>query len=220
MLTRITSTTSALIALERLQEGNARFSAGRPDGRQQKARNRQEVLTTGNQPYATIISCSDSRVPVELIFDQGIGDLFVIRVAGNVCHTSEIGSAEYGVGHLGTPLCVVLGHSRCGVVSAVLSGAELHDNVSHLVSAIIPTALSVLVDKTCVGYAEQLAKAIRDNVFESIGTLIKGSSEIRRRLQRKQLLIIGAYYELQTGVVEWLGEHPKLTELIINNPIH
>ncbi|MCY3019290.1 MAG: carbonic anhydrase, partial [Planctomycetota bacterium] len=123
-------------ALARLKNGNARFADGQPRNPHRNAARRDETVRQGQRPMATVIACSDSRVPVEILLDQGIGDIFAVRVAGNVCNTDEIGSAEYGVDHLGTPLLVVMGHSLCGAVTAVATNAALHGHIAALVEPI------------------------------------------------------------------------------------
>ncbi|MCA9730151.1 MAG: carbonic anhydrase, partial [Candidatus Eisenbacteria bacterium] len=124
-------------ALEALKAGNDRFVTGTSLFPHLDRKRRYETAK-GQTPFVTVIGCSDSRVPIEALFDQGIGDVFVIRVAGNVCDTDEIGSIEYGVDHLGTPLMVVLGHESCGAVTAVVKDAEIHGSIPKLVDNIGP----------------------------------------------------------------------------------
>ena len=138
-----TPTVSSAVALHKLEDGNKRFVEGKNTFPDIGAERRGKTAKNGQQPFATVISCSDSRLPVEILFDQGIGDIFVVRVAGNVCNVDEIGSAEYGVDHLGTPVLVVLGHSKCGAVSAVVQGAELNGNLPALLHGIIPAVEKV-----------------------------------------------------------------------------
>lgn len=128
-------------AMKKLADGNSRYAAGACLHSDINQARRTETAQKGQHPIATILSCSDSRVPPEYIFDQGIGDLFVIRVAGNVADTDEIGSAEYGVDHLGTPVLMVLGHSKCGAVTAVATGTEVHGSIPALVENIKPALL-------------------------------------------------------------------------------
>ncbi len=127
---------SADEALKMLKDGNARFVEGKATHPHQDAARRALTAGQGQHPVATVLSCSDSRAPVELLFDQGIGDLFVVRVAGNVAATDEIGSMEYAVDHLNTPVVVVLGHSQCGAVTAVVEGAKLPPSIGALVAPI------------------------------------------------------------------------------------
>ncbi len=125
-------------AIERLEDGNVRFETDKATHPDADTRRRRETGEAGQFPFVTFLSCSDSRVPIELIFDQGVGDVFVVRVAGNVCGVHEAGSIEYGVDHLGTPLLVVLGHTQCGAVTAATTGAEVHGNIRPLVQGIGP----------------------------------------------------------------------------------
>ena len=121
-----------------LREGNARFAMGTPQHPHQDAERRAATAAQGQEPFATILACSDSRDPVELIFDRGVGDLFVVRVAGNVAGESELATVEYGVGHLNTPLLIVMGHTKCGAVTAVVKEAELHGHLLTLAKKIKP----------------------------------------------------------------------------------
>ena len=125
-------------ALDKLKSSNVRFSSGQSTHSNISAERRKQVTTGGQHPFATIIACSDSRVPVEILFDQGVGDIFVIKVAGNVCNTDEIGSIEYGVDHLSTPVMVVLGHTHCGACTAVATGADVHGCIPDLIAPIRP----------------------------------------------------------------------------------
>ncbi|MFP5212513.1 MAG: carbonic anhydrase, partial [Acidobacteriota bacterium] len=166
----------------------------------------------GQHPFVTILSCSDSRVPLEIIFDRGIGDLFIIRVAGNVTDVDEAGSIEYGVDHLGTPLLVVLGHTKCGAVTAVAQGAEVHGNIAPLVENIKP-AVAKAKAKGATGDA-LVAEAIQNNVYQSIEDLLKSSEAVRMRVRDGKLQIVGAMYDISTGAVTWMGEHPEQKQLL------
>ncbi|MBN2080686.1 carbonic anhydrase [bacterium] len=211
------TTTSSDEALYRLEAGNQRFAAGitqHPNLSQSRLR---ETVEQGQEPFATVLACSDSRVPVELLFDQGVGDLFVIRVAGNVCGVNEIGSIEYGVEHLGTPLLLVLGHEHCGAVTAVATGVEMHGSIPRLIGNIIPavTRAEALTGK----HGEEVVpEAVVENVWQSIGDLIGGSAAVRQRLADGRLKVVGAVYELETGTVRWLGEHPRQAQLLAAGP--
>jgi carbonic anhydrase len=194
-----------------LKEGNARFVAGKPLHPHQDLERRGELATAGQEPLATILACSDSREPVELIFDRGVGDLFVIRVAGNVAGVSELATMEYGVTHLGTPLLVVLGHSQCGAVTAVVKGAELHGHLPALAALIQPAAEKAKVEAEP---EEILPVAIRNNVWEQIGGLLRSSALLREAAAGHRVQIVGAIYDIATGKIEWLGQHPQLQELV------
>lgn len=189
-------------AMKRLKKGNARFLAGKTSRPHLTHKRLMETYKGGQHPFATIIACSDSRVPVEEVFDQGVGDIFTIRVAGNVVHTDETGSAEYGSAHLGTPLIVVMGHTKCGAVTAVVKEEKLGGNISKLVETIAP---AVERSKAKGLSAEALIDdAIRENVRESINGLLKGSEEISKLVNEGKVKIAGAIYHLENGRVEWM----------------
>jgi len=182
-------------ALERLQAGNARYVADRLDGALQDS-SRREAVVGGQSPYAIILSCADSRVVPELIFDAGIGELFVIRVAGNIANTSSIASIEYAVAHLGVKLIVVLGHQSCGAVGAALAGGDNGYNLNHLLSHLQPALHACEesdVDAVVRENAIQTAKSLADR-STIIGDAAKGD-----------LTIAPAWYILETGKVALLG---------------
>jgi methyl-accepting chemotaxis protein/carbonic anhydrase len=203
-------------AWQQLKDGNARFSAGSPHRDHQDAARRAEVAT-GQTPFATVLTCSDSRVPAELLFDQGIGDIFVVRVAGNVSDTDEVGTIEYGVGHLHTPLLVVLGHVGCGAVKAVLEGAEVHGSIPELVDNIAPAVARARAANPGVAGAQLFAEAVKTNVWVSIEDLFKRSAEVRELVHDGKLQVVGAVYDLAAGTVNWLGVHPEQTRLLAGN---
>lgn len=200
--------------LTRLMEGNTRFASGgglRP--RADEVR-RADTSANGQKPFCSILSCSDSRVPAEILFDQGIGDLFVVRVAGNVADTDEIGSIEYGVGHLETPLLLVLGHTACGAVSDVATGADVHGNIPKLVENIKPAlSRSKKAHKDLKG-KELVPYAIEENVWQSIDDIYRRSPEIRKRAREGKVKIVGGVYDLASGKVNWLGAHPEESKLL------
>jgi carbonic anhydrase len=195
-----------------LKEGNARFAAGKQLHPNQDAERRGTTVAQGQEPFATLLACSDSRDPVELIFDRGIGDLFVVRVAGNVAGMSELASVEYGVGHLHTPLLIVMGHSQCGAVTAVVQGAELDGHLQALAEKIKPAADKVKAEISDA--QEAVPKAIEANVWQTIEDLIKQSQVVRARMSSGQLSLLGAVYDLEQGKVTWLGAHPAEASLI------
>jgi carbonic anhydrase len=204
--------TAAAAALERLREGNQRFASGavRPDVFATEAR--RALLTSGQEPFAIVLGCSDSRVPAEIVFDQGLGDLFVIRVAGNIVAPSQIGSIEFAAERFGTRLVVVLGHSRCGAVLATLEtlhgpGAAPSRNLSSIVERIRPAVERLPGAGTALDGAEAerlVAEAVRANVRHSVGQLRHGSESLERLTRQDGLLIVGAEYSLQSGLVDWL----------------
>lgn len=205
--------TSPTEALARLQEGNRRFVTY---GRVRQARTdeaRREELAEGQDPFAVVLGCSDSRVPVELVFDQGLGELFVVRVAGNVVADSQIGSVEYAVEQLGTQLVVVLGHSGCGAVQATLdhegqSLAELSSGLAAIVGRIRPGIAALEGAPPLADPAAHYHAAVAANVRHSVAQLRRGSPGLARRLETGELLIVGAEYDLESGVVEFLDQPP------------
>ncbi len=194
-------------ALTALREGNTRYQSGQPSHPRADQTRMKETGQGGQHPVATIVSCSDSRVPVEILFDQGIGDVFVVRVAGNVCGVDEIGSAEYAVDHLGTPLVVVLGHAQCGAVTAAATDAPLHGSIRGLVDKIRPAVEKAQKDQPDLHGKDLVRAAIEANVWQSIEDLLKHSAAIRERVRAGKLKVLGAIYDLETGEVRWLGEH-------------
>ncbi len=202
------------IALEKLEAGNLRFLSGHSVHPRLDEGVRYNNSTNGQKPFATIMACSDSRVPVEILFDQGIGDLFVIKVAGNVSDVDEIGSIEYGIAHLGTPVMVVMGHTSCGAVTAVTMKDHVHGNIPALVDNIVPAVKKAeakyhhLKDKELVPYA------IEENVWQSISDLYHFSKDARDLTKSGKLAVIGAIYDIESGKVRWLGHHPDEENLI------
>ena len=189
--------------LERLMAGNGRFVEGKQHGCD-IGQGRREALAGGQQPYAVILSCADSRVPPEHVFDEGLGDLFVIRVAGNVATPAVMGSIEYAVAQIGTPLLMVLGHSGCGAVAAtydVLTQGEdgLTDGLQALVNEIRPSVESVVDEEK----GNAVAIAVAANVEASIEAL-KQSPIIADALQNGRVRLVGAVYDLASGVVNLL----------------
>jgi carbonic anhydrase len=195
-------------AMAKLKQGNNRFVKGQALHPNQDAARRLEIAK-GQNPFVTVLSCSDSRVPVELLFDQGIGDTFIVRVAGNVADTDEIGSIEYGVGHLNTPLLVVLGHTSCGAVKAVFEKAKVHGSIPALVDNIIPAVAQTRAANPGATDAQLLAQAVSVNVWVSIEDIFKKSSEVSELVKAGKLRVVGAVYNIESGGVTWLGEHPE-----------
>jgi carbonic anhydrase len=192
-------------ALERLREGNRRFASGavRPEPIATEAR--RALLTEGQDPFAIVLGCSDSRVPAEIVFDQGLGDLFVIRVAGNIVAPSQIGSIEFAAERFGTRLVVVLGHSQCGAVTAALESLRRPDAVpSRNLSSIVERIRPAIETLAPAGEERLLAEAVRANVRHAVGQLRHGSESLERLARHDGLLIAGAEYSLHTGLVDWL----------------
>jgi carbonic anhydrase len=188
--------------LARLVAGNKRFVAGKATHPNQGAQ-RRAALAAKQQPFASILSCADSRVPPEIVFDQGIGDLFVVRVAGNIAEVPGIGSLEFAATALGVPLIVVLGHSRCGAVDAALKaapGTDLSPGLKSLVDAIRPAAQAAK-DKP----GDALANAIRANVVQVVGQLKASQPTLAGLVTDGKVRVVGAHYDLGTGAVEILA---------------
>ena len=199
---------SPLEAFERLAEGNRRFVSNVRDRRSFVGHTHFSDLAAGQEPFAIILGCSDSRVPAEIIFDQGLGDLFVIRVAGNIVAPSQVGSVEFAAERFGTRLVVVLGHSACGAVLATLEELEhptssRSPNLSSIVDHIRPS-LESLFDSEISHDANDLMKyAVRANIRAAVNQLRHGSQLLERLIQNGELEIVGAEYSLDTGVVDF-----------------
>jgi carbonic anhydrase len=199
-------------ALQRLIAGNRRFVAERQAG-DSRGQIRRDELREGQEPFAIILGCSDSRVPAEIIFDQGLGNLFVIRVAGNIVAPSLVGSVEFAAARFGTRLVVVLGHSSCGAVRATLE--ELgrptegqSPNLHAIVERIRPSVEKLLVEQPHLEAADLLELAVRDNIRASADHLRRGSQILEGLIASEGLLIVGAEYSLETGVVDFFDGLP------------
>lgn len=186
-------------AMRFLHDGNARYAGGRPT-HPHETRERRLEIASAQQPFAAVLGCSDSRVPPEIVFDQGLGDLFVVRTAGHVVDDAVLASLEYAVLHLKVPLVVVLGHSGCGAVAAAVEGGEHHGHLGHLVEAIRP-AVEAAREKS--GYL--LDRAVRENVVRVAAELQDSRPILAPLVQQEALVIVGAVYTLETGRVEFLG---------------
>jgi carbonic anhydrase len=195
-------------ALERLREGNRRFASGAHEAGASWDARRAETAQK-QEPFAVVLGCADSRVPVELVFDQGLGDLFVIRVAGNVAGPSQIGSVEYAVEHLGTRLVVVLGHSRCGAVQATLDAIgqpaeSLSPSLQSIVECVRPAVEPLLGATRLDDRAALVAQCVRANVRTAVDQLCEGSPSLEGLIRSEGLLVVGAEYSLDTGEVDFL----------------
>lgn len=206
-MTQINKTIKPEEVLQRLKDGNRRFARNESKYPHCDSLRRKDVTANGQHPIATVISCSDSRVPVELIFDQGIGDIFVVRVAGNVCANDEIGSIEYGVGHAGSPLCIVLGHTHCGAVTAVASGAEVHGCIPKLVEPIMRPVDQAKAEFPDVSLADLVSHATKLNVIQAMDDLVSNSPDISQLVDDGTVLVVGAVYDIESGLVNWLFSH-------------
>jgi carbonic anhydrase len=196
-------------ALKRLQEGNRRFVSGvRSIDTLVKQMYREDFIEV-QAPFAIILGCSDSRVPAEIVFDQGLGDLFVIRVAGNIVAPSQIGSVEFAAEMFGTPLVVVLGHSMCGAVQATLDDLEhpsdtRSSNVLSIVNRIRPCVEPLFRTELRKNPGQLLEASIRANILAAANHLRHGSQELEYLIQKGDLTIVGAEYSLRTGEVEFI----------------
>lgn len=182
--------------LDRLKAGNERFVNDKLDGKLQNG-NRRGELTGGQEPYAIILSCADSRVVPELAFDAGLGELFVVRVAGNVANNSSIASIEYAVAHIGTPVIVVMGHESCGAVTAAVKGGDNGHNLNHLLAHVQP-ALSASPEGASVN------DIVKKNAELTAQELQDRSAIIRNAVETGKLKIVPAYYNLGSGAVDML----------------
>jgi carbonic anhydrase len=198
-------------ALDRLRDGNRRFVSGTRDPDAFADRARRRDLASGQEPFAIILGCSDSRVPAEIVFDQGLGDLFVIRVAGNVVAPSQIGSVEFAAERFGTRLVVVLGHSQCGAVLATLEELrrptqDQSRNLRSIVDRIRPSVEALLAAAAPPGAL--VGQAVRANIRASANQLRHGSEILENLIQKQGLLVVGAEYSLESGVVEFFDGTP------------
>lgn len=203
----------ALEALQRLREGNRRFVAGRRGSHPRVGESRRSELIDNQEPFAIILGCSDSRVPAEIIFDQGLGDLFVIRIAGNVVAPSQIGSVEFAAERYGTRLVVVLGHSNCGAIQATLeqltqSAASQSQHLRSIVERVRPSVEALLDTDLKHDPQALMRQAIRSNVRVSANQLRHGSEFLESLVEHHQLLIVGAEYSLETGTVDFFDGAP------------
>jgi len=198
-----------------LDQGNKRFVAGKPlhphphAGEKRLAQAGSE--SQGDHAIATVLGCSDSRVPVEMLFDAGVMDIFVVRVAGNVVNTDEAGSIEYGLAHVHTPVLVVLGHTQCGAVTAVTQamqgqGEPLERNIPPLVAQISPAVQRVLDKSPGLEGEKLVAAATEENVWVSVERLFMTSPAVRELVASGKTMVVGAIYDVASGRVQWLPQ--------------
>ena len=199
---------TGLEGLGRLREGNARFVANQMRTLEHAHESRRAELVSGQAPFAIVLGCSDSRVPAELVFDQGFGDLFVIRVAGNIVAPSQVGSVEFAAERYGTSLVVVMGHTQCGAILATLEeltggAASTSGNLRSIVDRVRPSVSTVIAAARGTDPNALVSLAVRANVRASVDHLRHGSALLERLIDRNGLLIVGAEYSLETGVVDF-----------------
>jgi carbonic anhydrase len=204
---------SAREALERLREGNHRFVSNIRSRDTLTSARRQE-LTDGQEPLAIILGCSDSRVPAEIVFDQGLGDLFVIRVAGNIVASSQVGSVEFAAARYSTRLVVVLGHSQCGAVQATLEELQQptdnqSKNLKSIVDRVRPSVEALLATELRHDPEALVRQAVRANIRVSANHLRHGSEVLEQQIQREGLVVVGAEYSLETGIVDFFDGVPE-----------
>lgn len=191
-------------SLKKLKEGNRRFVQGQSEQTIESIISQRNASVEGQKPFAVILGCSDSRVPAELVFDQGLGDLFVIRVAGNVVAPSQIGSVEFAVSMFGSPLVVVLGHSNCGAVDATIQAIKNPDepasmSIQSIVKRIKPALEPMLINQSIDQV--KVNDVVAANIKKSVAQLLSSSEIIESRVDNQQLQVLGAYYDLETGQV-------------------
>lgn len=206
---------TAYDALERLSLGNRRFASDLLASEALTNQGRRREVAYAQAPFAIILGCSDSRVPAEIIFDQGLGDLFVIRVAGNIVAPSQIGSVEFAAAQYGTRLVVVLGHSTCGAILATLEelarpSEKRSRNLSSIVDRVRPSVEPLLTDgNPARSEAELTQLAVRANIRTSVAGLRNGSAVLEQLIRDEGLAVVGAEYSLETGLVEFLDDVPR-----------
>ena len=195
-------------ALRRLRDGNDRFAAGVPSTTSFANQARRIALTRCQEPFAIVLGCSDSRVPAEIVFDQGLGDLFVIRVAGNIVAPSQIGSVEFAVERFCTSLVVVLGHSNCGAILTTLEqllrpAEQQSPHLRSIVDCVRPSVAPLLLTDLANDSVVLIQHAVRANVSASANHLRHGSEVLERHIQDGTLVVVGAEYSLETGKVDF-----------------
>jgi carbonic anhydrase len=195
-------------ALKRLREGNRRFASDVSSRDMLMSPTRRRMLTAGQTPFAIILGCSDSRVPAEIVFDQGLGDLFVIRVAGNIVAPSQVGSVEFAAARYATRLVVVLGHSQCGAVLATLDELQQptenqSPNLHSIVDRVRPSVEGLLETELRHDPEALVRQAVRANIRASTNQLRHGSEILENLIRKEGLLVVGAEYSLETGVVHF-----------------
>ena len=203
---------SARDALQRLRDGNARFVQEVTSGVQASLHPKRTQLPTIQEPSAIILGCSDARVPAEIVFDQGLGDLFVIRVAGNIVASSQVGSVEFAVERFGTRLVVVLGHSQCGAIQATLEvlqqGGAQSRGLRSIVDRVRPSVETLLETDLRNDRASLVHHSVRANIRMSAHHLRYGSEILEHHIQVNGLLVVGAEYSLETGTVDFFDGVP------------
>ena len=199
---------TAAEALNRLREGNRRFASSAGASTTMHTHDRIRELASGQEPFAIILGCADSRVPAEIVFDQGLGDLFVIRVAGNIVAPSQVGSVEFAADRFGTRLVVVLGHSQCGAITATLDELQRPQenqspNLRSIVDRVRPSVEPLLSSPLKNDINALIGAAVRANIRISVDHLRHGSAILEKMIKENGLLVVGAEYSLETGEVDF-----------------
>jgi len=201
-------------ALERLRLGNGRFVSDVRSGERLTNQTRRVEVAAGQEPFAIILGCSDSRVPAEIVFDQGLGDLFVIRVAGNIVASSQVGSVEFAAARYETRLVVVLGHSQCGAILATLEElqqpTDQSRNLRSIVDRVRPSVEALLSTELRHDPDALVRQAVRANIRASADHLRHGSGVLEQLIEKEGLLIVGAEYSLETGIVDFFDGMPEV----------
>lgn len=195
-------------ALKRLKSGNRRFVENKQKFPRTGAERLRETAS-GQNPMALTLTCADSRTPPEYIFDQGIGDIFVIRNAGNVCGPNVLASVELGIGICGAPLLMVMGHRNCGAVAMAVENAEVSPVVQTTIDKIKPAVESARRKFPGLTGDDLIQQAAKENTFNTLADILRSSSIVRDGIRKRKLLAVAAFYDIETGEVEWLGSHPE-----------
>lgn len=201
-------------ALQMLMDGNARWVSGTPQNPNIDSSRRQDQSDKGQKPFAIVYTCADSRLPVERVFDRGVGDVFVSRIAGNVVAEHEAGTIEYAVEHLNAPLLVVMGHTKCGAVKAALAGSSVTPNIDSILKEIQPAVDRAKSQNPDATEDQLLTAAVRENVWQSVYDLLKSSQVVREHVAQGKVKVIGAVCDIATGKVTFMGEHPWQSQLV------
>jgi carbonic anhydrase len=207
---------SALAALDRLRDGNQRFISNYRSSDGGSSQARRSAVANAQEPFAIVLGCSDSRVPAEIVFDQGLGDLFVIRVAGNIVAPSQVGSVEFAAERFGTRLVVVLGHSNCGAILATLEelgrpSVDQSRNLRSIVDRVRPSVETLMATDLKNQPEALVREAVRANIRMSAHHLRHGSEILEQLIQRKGLVVVGAEYSLETGLVDFFDGIPDVS---------
>ncbi len=213
---KITQNLTPTEALEELVNGNERYINDLSMHFTENAIRRQHTAIHGQYPIATVLACSDARMPVETIMDQGNGDIFVIRVAGNIVGDQVLGSIDYSLTALDVPLILVLGHTQCGAISSAIDAMYANQEFTpHIKSLLLP--LLPLAEEQCSCHPnpteDELSslkeQLIFQNVWKEVSEIIRSSKAVRERIRANTLMVVGAVYDIQTGEVGWLGTHQR-----------